>query len=334
MISFQNAIQKKQSILVLTNDAGASENIAHLLLTQKETAIWKTYLLDGSPAQKIFTKLHIQFDIMNSVNDLNIIVSKIKPDIILYGTGWQVDFSAAVQNIIKNSNIKSIALIDHWTNYQQRFSENCLAKNIIVMDNVAKKIATNSFEKTTNIIQLENYFLSHLQNSYKSINKTTANSIVFISEPTSIIAKKNLGDKNAYGFTEYSALSEIIDFFDDITIRLHPSDDEHKYDDLIFMYKDKKITLIRPYDEDLVQTLSKSKLTMGFDGMALFISYVFGIDTISYLPKGIRKICIPIPKHYVIKNLKELKNIRFHKNDIEDLDQGSISLKEGLSSII
>jgi len=324
----------KPKILVLSNDAGASEYIAHMILTEFERANWRVCALPDSPAYKIFTKCNLALTQMASIDCLYDIVKDQRPDLILYGTSWQINFQTAVEEIAEPYHIQSIALLDHWVNYKERFNHHIPPKHIMVMDDIAFALAKKSFGETINILQLKSYFLENMRASFNAVDQKQADSVVFISEPTSIIAKNNLGAEDGYGFTEYSVLEDLLTLFNEITLRLHPSDRSDKYNAIIQNHPNKKITVINPYDEELIETLRKSKLTIGFDGMALFISYYLGINTISYMPTGKRALTIPMPSKYLIDDLNLLSDISFN-DDIEcELNKNAMTFADAMQNLL
>lgn len=324
----------KPKILVLSNDAGASEYIAHMILTEFERSDWRVCVLPDSPAYKIFTKCNLPLTTMESVDCLHDIVKKQRPDLILYGTSWQINFQTAVEKIAELYHIHSIALLDHWVNYKERFNQHIPPKHIMVMDDIAFALAKKNFGETINITQLKSYFLENMRASFNTVNQKHAESVVFISEPTSIIAKNNLGTEDGYGFTEYSVLEDLLTLFNEITVRLHPSDRTDKYNAIIQNHTNKKITIINPYDEELIETLHKSKLTIGFDGMALFISYYLGINTISYMPTDKRALTIPMPAKYLIDDLNLLSDISFN-DDIEcELNKNAMTFADAIQNLL
>lgn len=320
----------KFKILLVSNDAGATEYIAHLVLQEYTNFDWKIFAIKNSPASKIFKNLDLNYTVLNSIQELNSIE---KCDLIMYGTGWQVDFQKIVEEIAQRYSIKSIAILDHWINYRERFKFHT-PKNIIVMDDVAYGLAKKTFDSKTLVVQLKFYYLEYIKSLYKSIDFEGHHSVTFISEPTTVIAKYNHGDENAYGFTEYSVLHQLLLFFDEITIRLHPADDRDKYNDIINKYPRTKVTVIHPYEEELVETLSRSILTIGFDGMALFISYFLGIKTVSYMPNSSRKLTIPMPRKYLITELEELKDIYFDNYEKLELDKNAVAFDVAIETFL
>jgi len=316
----------KNKITIITNDAGGSEILLNLVLNEIDNFEFEIFTLKNSPASKLCTKYNLKNVNFNDLKELRILIIKSNPMYIIYGTGWQINFSSLVFDLSKEYNIKSIALLDHWTNYKQRFVNNCIPKNIFVTDLNAKKLARNYFPDK-NIIQIDNYYLTSLIKKYKH---TDNKYILFISEPTTTVAKKYFGKESAYGFTEYEVLEEILEKFDNILIRLHPSDEKNKYDYLVKKYFNKDIEIISSYSEGLVDTLSNSNLVIGFDGMALYISYILGIKTVSYMPNNKRKLSIPLPDNFLITKIDDISKIDFSMNEINNLHKDYIDFKKAL----
>ena len=274
------------------------------MILNEQNYIWSQYCLLDSLAAKVFKKHNIEFNVFTKLNDLNDIVHRNNPDVILYGTGWQINFSKVIKNICRSQHLKSIALIDHWSSYKKRFYEHCLPNNILVMDNFANEIATKEFNSKVNILQIKNYFLEDIMLKFNTIKNKTSDIVVFISEPTTT-------DRTNPNDYEYKLLEDLLCTFDDVIIRLHPTENRDKYSSVISKFPKVKTLLIEAYKEDLLVTLSKSKLTIGLSSMALYISYLLGINTVSYVSNSGEIPTIPLPKEYILTDLKELKKIEF-----------------------
>jgi len=311
-------ISNKEKILVISNDAGATEYISHLLLNENAHE-WNVFALRNSLASVIFDKYNIEFSLLKKLDELYAVVEKNKPGIIFYGTGWQADFSSIVKGICDKYTIKSIALIDHWVNYKERFKKDSLPDTILVMDDIANNIAVKEFDSSVNIVQTKNYFIENIQSNYRNILNKKLNKIVFISEPTT----RDKMDITAY---EYSVVEKLLHKYDDMIIRLHPTENIDKYNHIISKFSNSKVLVLSSYDEELVDTLSKSKLTIGFGSMALYISYLLGIDTISYMANRDFKPSIPIPSEYMLRDLNDLDNLNFIKPE-QDLNSNAIEFE-------
>ena len=191
-------------------------------------------------------------------------------------------------------------MIDHWSNYKERFPKNTFPDAILTFDYIAYQLAKKIFNKS-NIFQIKNYYVENLYQEFINQKSFDMKYVTFISEPI----KKKSNSSLSY---ECRLVNNILKKFDEVIIRLHPSEKKDKYDELISNHKGKNIVKIDPYKESLSLTLSKSKLTIGINSYALYISYIFGIQTISCIPNTQDKKAIPIPEKYILNTLDNTLN--------------------------
>ena len=139
----------------------------------------------GGPAVKIFNKFFKNFKnlpLKKAIKDCNSLIS---------GTGWEtcLEHNARIEAKIKS--IKSIAVIDHWVNYKERFKFNnksCFPNEIWVTDRHAFEIASNIF-KNIKIKLLENIYLKNEVEKIKSyrrqfkLNDEDNINILYVLEP-------------------------------------------------------------------------------------------------------------------------------------------------------
>ena len=108
----------------------------------------------------------------------------------------------------RKTKITSIAVIDHWVNYELRFirdGRQVLPNIIWVFDEFAKKIAQNIF-KEIKIESHENFYVKNLVKKIKSLEKkniTSGNKILYVLEP---IRKNPTNNSTLFEF-------EVLDFF-------------------------------------------------------------------------------------------------------------------------
>jgi hypothetical protein len=320
----KNNFNTKQ-ILVFTNDAGASAYIASIISNESKIFNWTVYVISNSPATKELDKYNIPYNEFFLLNEISEIIKKKQPDIILYGTGW-LNFNVIIKENSKKYNIKTIALIDNWVNYKRRFSKNVFPDAIIVMDDTAQKIALDTFNSKVPIFKITNYYLKDISYNYFLKKNNKKNFVVFISEPTKV--KKNHLDFNA---VEYDLLTDILRKFEKVIIRLHPTEPKNKYNKVISSYPKSVIKVVESNEEDLATTLSKSKLTIGIGSTALYISFLLGIKTISYIPNGYKLPTIPLPQKYYLNDLEDLSDIDFSNSIRENVNSGALSFHQMLN---
>jgi len=320
----KNNFNTKQ-ILVFTNDAGASAYIASIISNESKIFNWTVYVISNSPATKELDNYNIPYNEFFLLNEISEIIKKKQPDIILYGTGW-LNFNVIIKENSKKYNIKTIALIDNWVNYKRRFSKNVFPDAIIVMDDTAQKIALDTFNSKVPIFKITNYYLKDISYNYFLKKNNKKSFVVFISEPTKV--KKNHLDFNA---VEYDLLTDILRKFEKVIIRLHPTEPKNKYNKVISSYPKSVIKVVESNEEDLATTLSKSKLTIGIGSTALYISFLLGIKTISYIPNGYKLPTIPLPQKYYLNDLEDLSDIDFSNSIRENVNSGALSFHQMLN---
>ena len=321
----KNNFNTKQ-ILVFTNDAGASAYIASIISNESKLFNWTVYAISNSPATKELDKYNIPYNKFLFLNEVSEIIKKKQPDIILYGTGW-LNFNVIIKENSQKYNIKTIALIDHWANYKRRFSKNVLPDAIIVMDDAAQKIALDTFNSEVDIFKIKNYYLQNISNSYSLKKNNKKDFVVFISEPT----KEDPLDFNA---VEYDLLTDILRKFEKVIIRLHPTEAKNKYNKVTSSYPKSIIKVVKSSEEDLATTLSKSKLTIGIGSTALYVSFLLGIKTISYIPNRYKLPTIPLPQKYNLTNLEDLSSIDFSNEIRENVNSEALPFHQMLNYLL
>lgn len=140
--------------------------------------------------------------------------------------------------------------------------------------------------------------------------------------------KKNPLDFNA---VEYDLLTDILRKFEKVIIRLHPTEPKNKYNIVTSGYPKSIIKVIESSEEDLGTTLSKSKLTIGIGSTALYVSFLLGIKTISYIPNRYKLPIIPLPQKYNLTNLEELSDIDFSNSIRENVNSGALPFHQMLN---
>ena len=153
--------------------------------------------------------------------------------------------------------------------------------------------------------------------------------VVFISEPT----KADPLDFNA---VEYDLLTDILRKFEKVIIRLHPTEAKNKYNKVTSSYPKSIIKVVKSSEEDLATTLSKSKLTIGIGSTALYISFLLGIKTISYIPNRYKlsPITIPLPQKYSLTNLEDISSIDFSNAIRENVNSGALPFHQMLNYLL
>ena len=108
-------MSKQKLVGIVCHDAGGAEIVSSYVVRNNLRA---GYYLKG-PAISIFEgKLGI---IKNSDSLFDLVKNS---DWLLCGTGWQSDLEWSLIQEAKKQGKKVISFLDHWVNYQERFTRN------------------------------------------------------------------------------------------------------------------------------------------------------------------------------------------------------------------
>ena len=288
-------------IALFAHDAGGAEILLELLKASLNVGEFRIFSLVDSPCYTLIKtkKLeHFWSEITFDKNDIEAKLTQFQPSIILYGTGWQNHLEYHFLDYAKTHNLPSMAFLDHWTNYRERFGypeknwENNLPSFIVAHDQT-------SYDKATafglpNVIAIKNYaLLSQLKEAQNVLSKIQEkNTLLFLSEPTAKVATRAFGDAYGWGFTEKEVFEDILACktllgCEDILIRLHPSDTPQTYQAID--------STVRFSTASLLEDIACAKIIIGIDTVALYTAYLLGKKVISYIPSTKRECSVPLP---------------------------------------
>lgn len=301
------------TIAVVSHDAGCSELLCALISKYRNDVIWHIFAHPQSPMAIICERNNLVFiPIDNAQKQLE----TLNPDALFFGTGWQKKVERPYVAYCKQHIIPTVAFLDHWSNYRERFDypevnweDNC-GDFTAVHDKLALKTAIEL--KLPNPIALPNFYLQRLLIKSKNKILSHPHTLLFLSEPTDIVAKQIYGDENYWGFTQYTVLEDILKNFagfecTNLVIRLHPSETSPKYKKFVNMYPHIQIQINNANTFDLTNQILSAKTILGFNSMALYTAALMGKSVISYLPSPNRDFLLPVPASQQLRTLKDLK---------------------------
>lgn len=297
-----------KKICVVSHDAGGAEVVSNWV-KQNYEGFKFSFALDG-PALNIFSK-----NLNTKIKKMENIAKQIKKsDIILCGTSWQSELEKNAIKMGKMFNTESIAILDHWVYYKERFIDKNFElqtpDQIWVCDKEAFKIAKSIFKKVK-IVQIQNPYIYSIKKELEKLSSNIANknpnSILYVCEPTKAQAKLHYGDENAHGFTEETALTYFLRNInkvqsdkEEIIIRPHPSEEMRKYQ---WVYDFKLPNLVVRKKESLLEEIICSKLVVGCESMAMVIALEVGKRVLCSIPPEGRRCSLP---HDAIQSLDSI----------------------------
>ena len=285
------------SLLVASNDAGGAEILsAWIKLHHDQFDI--TYWLTG-PALSIFErKLGTLILYQNGLDGIGAFEQ------VITATSWSTDHEKNVIKKARQLNIPVITYLDHWMGFKQRFQledEIVLPDELWVGDIYAENLARLAF-LDRKIVLVPNLYMQDLVNEIKVASRVAAHTqprILYVTEPTSVVALNRYGHKDFFGYTEFSALDDYLAYMDKqaieyerIRIRPHPSESAGKYDNYL---QNDHFRIELSCGSSLIDDCAWSDWVVGCQSMAMAIAVNAGKHVVSCLPDGVES-ALPYPE--------------------------------------
>ena len=295
------------TFVVVGNDAGGAELLCAFAAQHADQAQWHVFGKASSPMAAVAAKRGFT---TTEPDDIERALDAIVPDALLFGTGWQERYERPFVAYAKSRGIPTFAFLDHWSHYRERFGypdagwEANLPDFTVVHDEKALVLAGEF--GLPHPVALPNLYLREIVDA--AHEQPVQSTLLFFGEPTDRVAKAHYGNKNYWGFTQYTALEAILENFErfgceSLSIRLHPSEKAAGYVKVL-----KKFPRIRVRINDagifsLTDQIMQAKVIIGFDTMALYIAAHLDKPVISFLPSPDREFLLPLPASRQIRDL-------------------------------
>lgn len=282
----------RRPLAIVAHDAGAANHIfawlgdehAALCLAGPAQALWQARRGQASPTH-------------SPASELGEVIAGAAT--VITGTGWASDLEHEARWLAQNLGIHSVAVIDHWTNYPERFvrnGEQILPDEIWVSDPYAFKIAQAAFPGLP-VVELPNAYLAGLVAEIEALEATLElnqrdgaddalrrDRVLYVLEPI----RQAWGDLPEPG--EFAALDYFIAHRDlawlapdaEIRLRPHPSDPPGKYDDWLARQANPRIKLDSA--PTLAAGLAWAKVVAGCQTYAMVVALAAGRTVISTIP--------------------------------------------------
>jgi hypothetical protein len=294
-------INRDSSIAIVAHDSGAA-NLILGWICEHQYENFK-FCISG-PALNIFTKWRpfiCNTDIDSALSGVSLLIS---------GTSDSaIDLEHQARLSAKRIGVRSVGVIDHWVNYEQRFVRRgklVLPDEIWVSDEYAESLAHKSFPKYL-VRRINNYFL---EMQIQSINtkserklglKTTH--VLYLLEPI----KESWGDESIPAeiqalnfFVRHRGLLGISDNAE-IRLRPHPSEATRAFDDWCMQQAELDIRV--DYSGSLADLIAWSDVVIGCQTAAMVIALHAKRRVVSVMPPWAPACALP---HSGIKMLRDL----------------------------
>ena len=299
-------IALRSPVAVVCHDAGAANLVFAWLREWAEAGLLDKHefkLLLKGPAIKAWQLGPVPLLQMQLHTELSSVLTGCQS--VLTGTGWASSLEHDARQLAATLHIPSIAVIDHWVNYTQRFERDgvvALPNQIWVSDGYAVEMATKLL-KDIPIVELPN---TYLKNLVKSISPVTedCNNLLYVLEPI-----RNDWGRGRPG--EFQALDFFVNSLEmvvgqepvHITLRPHPSDPPDKYNDWLKAHSSLDIAL--DSQNGLNEAISQARWVVGAETFAMVVASAAGRKTYSSLPPWANRCSLPISDIIHLRDLVE-----------------------------
>lgn len=292
-----------EHVAIVCHDAGGAEILSSWLTR----AHCRASVVVAGPAETIFMRKCPQAEFMTLEAALA------KCTWVLCGTGWQSSFERQAIALGRALGKKTVAFLDHWVNYLERFEEDghsICPDEIWVGDIDAERIARALFDQTPVFLQSNPYvddLLAEILRIQTRESRSVASRVLYVCEPIADHAQAQYGNERHWGYTEHdalrffltnmAALGQPMDF---ITIRPHPSEQTDKYhwvQDLV------QLPIEFGGQKTLLEETLGSDIIVGCESMAMVVGLLARKRVISTIPPGGRTCQLP---HGDIEHMQQL----------------------------
>jgi hypothetical protein len=283
---------------IVCHDAGGAEVISNYIKD-----IDNYYLVLEGPAKNIFKKKFKKKNFYKLEKIIN------KCDRILCGTSIKSNLEVNAIKYGKKFNIKTIAFLEHWVNYRERFSRNgqiFLPNEIYVGDSYAKNIAKKIF-RNISIKLIKNPYWLNFQSDLKKIKikkfKQKYENILYLTENLQQINNNNIkfSDFDAIKFF-FKKINYISNKINKIIFRVHPSENSKKYKKFLLKYSD-KFNIEMSKKKNLIDDIVNCDIAVGCQTMAMVMALFANKKVFSSIPIRNYKKILPHKKIIYLNNL-------------------------------
>jgi hypothetical protein len=270
-------------VLIVAHDAGAAN---HLVLLDKDERNNYLFHLAG-PAKQIFGNTK---SIEGGFHDVIATV-----DLVITGTGWETNFEYDAIKLAKRNNKRVISILDHWTNYRERFvrnNEEILSDEIWVFDKHALKLAKSQFPSTPIILQENRYLNKQVHEINKKETYLDKEFHLFLMEPLGVCCQ-------FVNVLEFEAFDYFLKKFTwlglyqkKIIVKPHPSDKMGKYNFFIAKYPNFHIE-IADSSCTLAELIANADRVVGCQTYAMVVALCAGKNVISVMPSSMGPCVLP-----------------------------------------
>ena len=289
-----NLASLPRPLAVVAHDAGGAELLSSLLRRAGRAALTDVRFAIAGPARAIFERKLGPLKIQGLDEALDGAAS------LLAGTGWQAQLEFDALRAARERGIPSVAYLDHWTNYRERFVRGglrCLPDALWVGDEHALVVARQRLHELRVSLVPNPYFadlrerLTQLAALAPAQDPAVAGlRVLYVSEPLREAALRQHGNERHWGYTEEEALGFALQRLpalgqriERVLLRPHPSEAPDKYDALLAAGP---LVTARGGQRELLAEVVDCDVVVGCNSMAMVIGLLAGKRVLCAIPPG------------------------------------------------
>ena len=270
----------KKHVTVACNDAGATNIILNWLKAHPEISV-RAHL--GGPAIELWKGA------FPSAQNYGLDEALEGSDQLISGTGWASDLEHKARQAALLKGIFTVAVIDHWVNYEPRFIREgvkILPDEVWLVDEYGCELAKAEFP-ITRVRLLPNLYLNAQVDAVNLIRREVADTgiinILYALEPIRQDWSENQNTPGEFQALDYfiNNISKISDRTPNIRLRAHPSDSPDKY---LRWISENNLNVQMSENNTLAQDIAWSDVVAGCQTYVLVVSLTVGKRVICTLP--------------------------------------------------
>ena len=271
--------------VVVAHDAGAAEHIAAWI--EDLPVERRPIVVAAGPASRVLGRV---VERIAGPGELG--ASLRRGSVLVSGTGWQSDVEHHARLMAKEVGLPTIAVLDHWVNYEERFlraGQCVLPDELWVTDEFAFRLACETFASTRVVLQ-PNSFLASTVDRVGPRTEMAAE-VLIIGEPIRCRWRSDGGEVDEVAETIVSVLQRL-DVPRDATIRVrpHPAQDHRE---CISLGSRLGAGFAGLATDSLVEGLQRSRWVLGMESSALVIAAECDRVAVSCLPRSAHECRLP-----------------------------------------
>ena len=308
-------MSRRREVVVYAHDAGGAAILAAFIRQKSATHRFRVFA--RGPAATLFRQQGIRLLNRTQNRERTMVAARRflhdhPPAFFLCGTGSPMHAGLELIHACRKEGIRSVAFLDHWVNYRERFGypsshwKRQLPDEMWVGDREALRRARVLFPRHVSLRLVPNPYFADVRRTYRVHARKRPTGVLFVSEPMrgtatrAWISETQLATRLLAHFSRTWPMVPAI-------IRLHPSEPRDKYRALLQRFKK------RPYRvssrSTLLDDVASAFLVVGLESMALVIAGMCGKTVLRFPARKGSREALPIPGTVVTSDAAFRKQI-------------------------